>query len=99
MVITSIPVDAGVAGPGASPPWSSTDERDHRHKTRGATSRKLTPDEAREIYHRVHAGERGVGLAEEFKVSPTTITHIKQGKVYAHFTTEDKECSHITSLL
>ena len=54
-------------------------------RKRGAT-RKLTPAQAIEIYDRANAGERGIDLAIEFKISGSIISEIKTGKAYADVT-------------
>lgn len=43
---------------------------------------KLTWEEVRSIRKRLKAGEKGAKLAEEYGVSPTTITYIKQNKIW-----------------
>lgn len=40
---------------------------------------KLTAEQSREIYRRVHAGEEGHSLAKEFGLSDATISRIKNG--------------------
>jgi hypothetical protein len=43
---------------------------------------KLTNEQAREIYQRVHAGEQGLALAAEFGVTPALISAIKNERVW-----------------
>ena len=47
---------------------------------RNGRKTKLTLDQAKEIKERVLAGERGIDLAAEFGVTPSTISVIKSGK-------------------
>lgn len=50
--------------------------------------RKLTSDQIREVYKRANAGERGIDLAIEFKISGSIISEIKTGKAYADATSK-----------
>ena len=47
---------------------------------------KLTDEQVLEIYRRVWNGEKGVDLAREFGVSPSTIWRIKHGITHNHIT-------------
>lgn len=45
--------------------------------------RKLTDEQAQEIYRRVVAGENRGVLADEFNIHPQTVTYIHNGEAYA----------------
>ncbi|WP_369378748.1 NUMOD4 domain-containing protein [Lysinibacillus fusiformis] len=47
---------------------------------------KLTNDQVLEIYERVHKGEKGVSLAQEFGVYKSVISDIKRRKRWKHIT-------------
>lgn len=59
--------------------------RDKTSKGRGYTP-KLTSEQALQIYHRVHAGERQQALAVEYRISRSMVSHIKKGINWAHTT-------------
>lgn len=46
----------------------------------GRPWRKLTLDDIRDIYTRVHNGEKGADLAREYSISPSAISAIKVGR-------------------
>lgn len=58
---------------------------DRDRKDRGNTA-KLTSEQAREIYQRVHAGERQTDIASAYQINRVTVSDIKLGKIWAHVT-------------
>lgn len=59
-------------------------------RSAGTTRRLLTDQQAMEIYRRRQAGEPIPGLAEEFRVSKVTISHIATGRAYGDVTLHKK---------
>lgn len=62
-----------------------------RHYRIGRTTRgvlnanaKLDPAKVEEIKRRVAAGETKVSVARSFRVGPTTVARVVQGKVWAY---------------